>query len=51
MANMSAFDASKLAERLLGLGKSEFRLHLDAASMLDKYPGKYLSSRALMDGI
>jgi hypothetical protein len=39
---MSSFDASRLAERLHGLGKEEFWLHLEAASMLEKYPGVYL---------
>jgi len=51
MAHMSAFDASKLAERLHGLGKDQFSLHLEAASMLEKYPGEYLwHFRARCDG-
>jgi hypothetical protein len=41
MANMSTFDASKLTERLHGLGNEEFGLYLEAASMLEKYPGEY----------
>lgn len=41
---MSALDASKLADRLHSLGKEEFWLHLEAASTLEKYPGKLLNS-------
>jgi hypothetical protein len=43
MANTSSLDASKLSERLYGLGQEEFWLHLEAASMLEKYPGVYYS--------
>lgn len=41
MASTSEFDAMKLAERLRGWGKEEFWVHLQAAGMLEKYPGKY----------
>lgn len=37
---MAAFDAIKLAERLQGLKREEYWLHLESGSPFDKYPGK-----------
>ena len=43
--DMASLDATKLADRLHGLPKEEYWLHLETESPLDKYPGEFLLPR------